>query len=342
MEMITNREELELERVEMVDPLVYADEYIPYKYGIIFKEKIYVGQHTSAAINITLKKKNIIKNLRKVKEDIEVEAPTNEVKEECKEEGAPDAEPEYEETEEINELSKNFKVEIFDNDELLATYNGNGHLNISHFNFRSNTGLEDKPGEKPENNEEAPPAEGENPVDVDPNQEYTHHYVIQATFDKNDWPNAISKNEETKDVTWELRIFSSDTVAIVKDTDKEDREQALKDSWETAEPGRAEKSKKSRMRYIAELKKEKGEELTEEEQEILSDKRVRGAANLQENVTDPKGGKGKVDKKGAASLDEDQKEEETPEVFPSSTDYTNLHFREFIHHFESERLIHVK
>jgi hypothetical protein len=41
-------------------------------------------------------------------------------------------------------------------------------------------------------------------------------------------------------------MYSSETVAIIKDTDKEDREKALKVSWETAEPGRAEKAVKSR------------------------------------------------------------------------------------------------
>ena len=41
-------------------------------------------------------------------------------------------------------------------------------------------------------------------------------------------------------------MFNSETLALVKDTDKEDREKALKTSWETADPGRAEKAAKSR------------------------------------------------------------------------------------------------
>lgn len=40
-----------------MEPLEYLDKYTPWKYGIIFKEKIYVGpDHTSAALNIRLKK----------------------------------------------------------------------------------------------------------------------------------------------------------------------------------------------------------------------------------------------------------------------------------------------
>ena len=35
-----------------------------------------------------------------------------------------------------------------------------------------------------------------------------------------------------------MKVFSSETLAIVKDTDKEDREKALKVSWESNEAGR--------------------------------------------------------------------------------------------------------
>jgi hypothetical protein len=39
-------------------------------------------------------------------------------------------------------------------------------------------------------------------------------------------------------------------LGIVKDTDKEDKEKALKASWEANEPGRAEKAKRSRQKFI--------------------------------------------------------------------------------------------
>jgi hypothetical protein len=54
---LTNKENFALEEVLHVEPLEYSDKYFPSKYGIIFKEKVYVGpDHTSAAINIKLKK----------------------------------------------------------------------------------------------------------------------------------------------------------------------------------------------------------------------------------------------------------------------------------------------
>ena len=60
-------------------------------------------------------------------------------------------------------------------------------------------------------------------------------------------------------------------MAVVKDTEKEDSEKALKASWEQNEPGRADKAKRSRVKYLAHLKREKGEQLTEEEEEMLKE-----------------------------------------------------------------------
>lgn len=51
----------------------------------------------------------------------------------------------------------------------------------------------------------------------------------------------------------------------MRDTDKEDKEKAIKKSWEDGEPGRAEKSKKARKKYLALIKQQNGEKLTEEE-----------------------------------------------------------------------------
>jgi len=47
-----------------------------------------------------------------------------------------------------------------------------------------------------------------------------------------------------------MRVCASDTVAVVKDNEKEEKEAALKKSWEDAELGRAEKAKKSRMFFL--------------------------------------------------------------------------------------------
>jgi hypothetical protein len=58
LEMISNKPDLNLEEVQHVEPFEYMDKYAPSKYGIIFKEKMFVGpDHTSAAFNIRLRNK---------------------------------------------------------------------------------------------------------------------------------------------------------------------------------------------------------------------------------------------------------------------------------------------
>jgi len=140
-------------------------------------------------------------------------------------------------------------------------------------------------------------------------EERKHAYVIQAIFDLDEWPECKNpNNEELQGITWNLKLYSSDTLAVIKDTDKEDKERALKASWEQAEPGRAEKAKKSRQKFVLEEKKRKGEELTEEELATLEAIGQRERVRKKDEIEVPakggaKGGKappakgGKEDKK---------------------------------------------
>lgn len=96
--------------------------------------------------------------------------------------------------------------------------------------FRCNQGLPDQPGE-----------DGE---------EVKHNYVIQALFDLHEWPECKTVNEKSQDISWCIKVYSSETLALIKDTDKEDRERELKASWEAEEPGRAEKAKLSRTKFL--------------------------------------------------------------------------------------------
>ena len=82
---------------------------------------------------------------------------------------------------------------------------------------------------------------------------------MQATFDLHEWPECKTENEFTSEITWYMKVFSSETLAIVKDTDKEDKEKALKASWEANEPGRAEKAKRSRLKFVLQERLRKGE-----------------------------------------------------------------------------------
>lgn len=115
---------------------------------------------------------------------------------------------------------------MLDNGKVIHEQWGYNQITLTHFNFRCNAGLPDEPGED--------------------GGEVKHNYVIQALFDLNEWPECKSENDESAGVAWQMKVYSSETVAIIKDTDKEDREAQLKASWEADEPGRAEKAKLSR------------------------------------------------------------------------------------------------
>lgn len=186
-------DQLVFDEIIGTEPVEYTDAYKPWKYGIIFKEKIVQAavDNIIASVNIRL-----LKNGKDLPRDVQ----------------------------------RAFRFEILDNNKVIFTKKGINSLNLSHVVFRANQGL-------PESSE-------------DPNQELKHNYVIQAVFDLDLWPEAKTANESTENMSWVMKFFTSETVAMIKDTDKEDREKALRVSWETTEPGRAEKATKSRARYL--------------------------------------------------------------------------------------------
>jgi hypothetical protein len=59
----------------------------------------------------------------------------------------------------------------------------------------------------------------------------------------------------TTDPCWKLRLISTDTTSLIvtKDTEKEDRYKALKDSWEQQQPGRASKAREARDAYTKQV-----------------------------------------------------------------------------------------
>lgn len=126
-------------------------------------------------------------------------------------------------------------------------------------------------------------------------------------------------------------MFNSETLALVKDTDKEDREKTLKASWEAADPGRAEKASRSRQRYLLAKKQKAGEELNEEEMEILKEKRERVRKKDLEEQVNVKG-KGKAPAKadpkkggkGAPVPEKSDEEDDTKKrILPEPANHVN-------------------
>lgn len=145
-------------------------------------------------------------------------------------------------------------------------------------------------------------------------------------------------------------MYCSETLALIKYTDKEDREKTLKASWEAEEAGRAERAQLSRRKFLLKKKQRDGEELSEEELEVLHERRERVRKKDQEEVVGHaakgggKGGKAPAAKgkggppvKGAPAQEE---EGEAPKVaYPAALDHFNDEIARFLEHFDSSRKI---
>ncbi|CAD8130613.1 unnamed protein product [Paramecium sonneborni] len=164
------------------------------------------------------------------------------------------------------------------------------------------------------------------------------NYVIQASFDLREWPEAKIKSEETDNIFWFTTIFASDTIALVRDTTKEDKEKAIKKSWEDKEPVRAVNAKKSRTKYLLTLKGE----LTPEEQALVNAPRMTKKQREEEakqaaQKKDPK----KDDKKAGKQTKVEAPVETVPQQrqIPKSENHVNEAITQFLQHLEQDRIM---
>jgi len=56
VEVLSDKEGVDFQEIVHTEPVEYSDKYYPSKYGIIFKEKVFVGpEHVAVALNLRLK-----------------------------------------------------------------------------------------------------------------------------------------------------------------------------------------------------------------------------------------------------------------------------------------------
>jgi hypothetical protein len=112
-------------------------------------------------------------------------------------------------------------------------------------------------------------------------------------LDLTEAPKELHHENEDKEneYFWFIRFFSTENIALMKDTSKEEREAALKESWEVKNIGRAEKAKFSRKKYLLISKKNRGEQLTPEEETLLNEIRNQVYLTQLEKERKSKGGK---------------------------------------------------
>ena len=80
---------------------------------------------------------------------------------------------------------------------------------------------------------------------------------------------------DINNLSWTIKIFSSDSLSFIADSSKEENERLMKNGWEEQEPGRANLAKISRKRYLLEKIRKEGGELKNDDIEILNNKRIR-------------------------------------------------------------------
>ena len=208
--------------------------------------------------------------------------------------------------------------ELFENETLLTSTSGLNFAILSNVNLKSNK------------------------------EDQNRNYYLQARFDLREFASCITSSEETKSIAWVLKVFVNEPVAFVRDTQKEDFEKAIKKAWEDKEPGRQEKAKKSRQKYLLFLKKSEGGVLTEAENELLNEPRMSkkqrdeeafAKQNLKMKSPMIKGG----DKKGAAAAkgkkEEPVVEEKKERVIPVSGNHRLEEVKDYLELMESERVV---
>ncbi|KAL4452822.1 hypothetical protein ABPG74_002387 [Tetrahymena malaccensis] len=290
--------ELTFENLEHVEPLQYIEKYIPTKYGIIFREKLYVGEQTIASFHL-----KIMDIIGQVAQQVDPK----------KKAGKPSGNDQGDVQEKEIEEKHLVKLELFENGQSIIYNIGHNQTLFSNVILKSTK------------NEEV-------------------QYLLEATFDLRDWPDAKTLNKLTENIHWLLKIVSTETIALIKDTDKEDREKAIKKSWEDGEPGRADKSKKSRKKFLALIKQSNGEKLTEEETQLLNEPRLSKKQREEQAQQAQAGGKKQPKKeekkppvkgKGKEEVVEEKKEIRPT---PQSQNHRTNEIKAFLEHMEQERV----
>jgi hypothetical protein len=310
-----NKEIEEFTVAELEEVAEYADSYTPYKYGMIFRERLYVPGDTAFSLHIRLRKGGQVRSVA--------------AKEEKKAPGKKEAPPEDKQNasseEKALEKPRRIRTMLYEGDEMIYenyTYN---HVTVPHVRLQKTV------------------EEADNPKPL-------HSYILQCEFDLSEWPDCVKRTEDTAGLGWVLKIVSPSSVAVVRDTEKEDREQAIKDSWEEAQSGRADKAQKCRLKYIAEYKKAHGQELTPEEEAMLQGDEVPkkkeeekkwGLAQQAAKKAGVKEVKKQAGKVAPAKREDEPEPLDLAKPLPDPKDHISAELKAYLEHSQKDRLIMV-
>jgi hypothetical protein len=330
---VLSKQEAKVTNLDITDTLEFADKYVPYKYGIIFRERLFShNPEVYATFRVNLLKMATTTPGTNEDPSKQVAAPPNpkDKKPATKPPagGAAQATPAVD-LDQAKELDskKLLYLELFEEDTLKQVVSGFNEATLFNAILK---------GDKAQQT----------------------NFYLQARFELREVPEAASANEFTQGLYWNLSVSANDTIVVAKDTQKEEKEKALIDSWESKEPGRKDKAKSSR--HIFELRKKKlaGGTLTEEELKLITESKAdkyapedpskkAGAAPGKPGAkapAPPPAKKPAAAPPGKKDPKEVAKEEETKKeiVFPKSTDHNMVEVKAFLKHMENPRMNIIK
>ena len=314
-----------IEQIEHISPYNITDKYKPNKHFILFKEFLFTGDIVYATLNIKLRR--LINKKEEEEGENENENEQNEQKDKQNKNNNNNNENEKNELIEVPfEKPIRMKLELIDREKnIIFTSDFYNSITLHNIILETTTfNIQDQKNKKTkvENNENE---ENENSP-----------YRLICYLDETELPEDFNVTN-IEGIEWIIRIYPSDTIGFCEDTSKEDLEKAIINSWEENEPGRKEKAKNSRRRFLLYQKKLNGEELDEEEEQFLSEPRKRKNEVENEennnNINNNKNVKGKDNKKGKVEEVKNEEKERTKLNFNKKTSTVNQHSSLFIKNF---------
>ena len=272
-----------IEQIESIEPYIIKDEYEPNRHNIVFKEMIYACDKVFSSFSIELSQKA----KEKAEENSQNE---NSIK-----------------NSEVSNIKLNDKIKLI----LLAYQLGDSEdksfdivdkkfahglhgIKIHEYEFFNKLVIPNMTFEGGLLPNEGKKGGGlrKSIVPEPVHEQQFHPYLLICYLDDCfDINNSIAVNK----LVWNIKVFPSDKLCFIKDMSKEDQEKLLKNDWEEKEPGRAEKAKLSRKRFMLEKIKKHGGKLTEEEQNLIKTERPRkGQKEENEKIVNDKKRKTRV------------------------------------------------
>lgn len=258
MEFLYSDPKIKIELIDLVEPYQVSDKYSYNKHGILMKEQIYIPENTSASFEIELRKRsrNFNPNINSNDNNASLDS-----------DGILDNVNYAKSITEFQTLPQSVRLilELKKEDKLIVEKQFYSRIFISHLDLDhslttpSNINLYQVGNDK----------EKKDPKSYSVNTPYN----LVLKFDLSECPQELKGEYEdpNNEYFWFVRIFPTENIAFMKDTSKEETEGQLKESWEARQPGRAEKAKMSRKKYLLYVKKHRGETLSPEEESLLNE-----------------------------------------------------------------------